>query len=43
MKHKYHTNETYKEYQKTKALQCYQYRSAIKDEIFFEAMANKGI
>ena len=35
MKHKYHTDEKYKEYQKSKALKhFYKYRTAIKDNFF---------
>ena len=41
MKHKYHTNDKYKDYQKTKSLnRYYKYTTAIKDELFFEPLTN---
>ena len=41
MRHKYHTNETYKEYQKTKAHnRYYKYQTAINDQLFLEALTN---
>ena len=41
MRHKYHTNETYKEYQKTKAHNhYYKYKTAINDQLFLEALTN---
>ena len=46
MKHKSHTNEKYKQYQKTKAHKRYsKYKTAIKDQLFFDALTNlnKGV
>ena len=44
MKHKYHTDEKYKEYQKQNVLRRY-YKDREKDKLFFEPLTNlnKGI
>ena len=41
MKHKYHTDEKYKEYQKQNVLRrYYKDRTSIKDQLFLEALTN---
>ena len=41
MKHKYHTDEKYKEYQKQNVIRrYYKQRTSIKDQLFLEALTN---